>query len=39
MLDQLRHALDDTFNDGSMTPTTLDDWESAVTRYGVISRD
>ena len=39
LLDQLRHALDDTLNDGSMTPTTLDDWESTVARYGVISRD
>jgi transcriptional regulator with XRE-family HTH domain len=38
-LDQLRHALDDTFNEGSMTPTSLDDWENAVVRYGLISRD
>lgn len=38
-LEQLRYALDDTFNEGAMTPVTLDDWESAVVRYGLISRD
>jgi hypothetical protein len=38
-LEQLRHALDDTLNDGSMTPVSLDDWDSTVLRYGLISRD
>jgi transcriptional regulator with XRE-family HTH domain len=38
-LEQLRRALDDTFNEGAMATTTLDDWEQTVLRYGVISRD
>jgi len=38
-LDRLRRALDDTFNEGAMATSTLDDWEATVTRYGAICRD
>jgi hypothetical protein len=38
-LEQLRRALDDTFNEGAMTTSTLDDWEATVVRYGAVSRD
>jgi transcriptional regulator with XRE-family HTH domain len=38
-LEQLRRALDDTFNGGAMPASTLDDWEATVVRYGAVSRD
>jgi transcriptional regulator with XRE-family HTH domain len=38
-LEQLRRALDDTFNEGAMTLSTLDEWEASVVRYGAVSRD
>jgi transcriptional regulator with XRE-family HTH domain len=38
-LDRLRRALDDTFNEGAMATSTLDDWEATVVRYGAICRD
>lgn len=38
-LDRLRRALDDTFNEGAMAMSTLDDWETTVIRYGAICRD
>ena len=38
-LEQLRCALDSTFNEGAMPSSTLDDWEAAVVRFGAVSRD
>jgi transcriptional regulator with XRE-family HTH domain len=38
-LEQLRRALDDTLNEGTMAPSTLDNWENEVLRYGTVSRD